>query len=59
MKNINRKYVRYSEISSVPRPLNMSMDVSKAMENQFDIPTLESVMSALIKEYPHGTNIEV
>ena len=51
IRNPNIKIVNYSDISNVPRPLDMSMNVSKAKKLGFNLPSLDEVIKNLATEY--------
>lgn len=47
------KLVKYYETSKTPRPLDMSMNISKALSENFPLPNLEDVMSSLKREFSY------
>lgn len=44
---------RYNETCKTPRPLDMSMNISKALNENFSLPSLENVMSNLQREFSY------
>jgi dTDP-4-dehydrorhamnose reductase len=49
--NPNAKISTYAKSNIIPRPLDMSMNVSKASELGFKLPSIKAVMINLLKEY--------
>jgi len=51
IENPNTKLESYSSSNTIPRPLDMSMNVSKSLQHGFILPTISNMLDSLSKEY--------
>jgi dTDP-4-dehydrorhamnose reductase len=54
LKNNNQEVVKYEDVSNVPRPLDMSMNIESALSLGFDLPNIGEVINKVSKDYKYG-----